>query len=863
MKRLALYPHGVPRSALEDAELSVPDSSCTKCDYRERVRHVCMKPERAASTGGVLIVGEKPTRLEDTAGKPFYGQHHQRVREMVKKWAREEVSYDYALKCAAGAKKIKPKNVEACRSYLAHTFEHVAPSRVIVLGPEAAFAVLGRRVQGLQVRRAYGWTTNCLGDHIPVFVMTLPDIAFQNPFSRKDFESDLQWALSVNVEPWFVDTYTKLVETRKHARIAARSLLSESWITYDVETFGRVGNKDFRIESLTVLGHGNTSFTWTREALQDPRCVEPLKVVFEEVPIATQNGKYDDRSAQAKLGLVCEHIFYDTRLGHKLLYPDLSAKLDVLAEMVGMGGHKQEAGAETKKIKAELNRQAFPLSEFTPKGNRRKIKPPAFYVPPSVLKQLQSGEEPDAFMFGFLEPKTLYRYNARDVFSTREVTDLEKPVLEEHPTIHRAWKYVVRDANKAVRYIENWGFPVDRTAVMALASRCDTRLKEIEISMRKHTDINPASPVQLAKYLYDELGLPSYKQTDSGARSTDEESLSRIASKHPYVALLLEHRKLSKFSGTYAHGLLRHIRDDGRVHGSFLLDGAGTGRLSSQEPNLQNIPRAKGSELGKMARDCFVSRPGWVLLEADYSQLELRVAAFLSGDTEMIADFQKGIDIHSNGARLCCEVAWKIPRAKWDKMTKDEQDPYRSQVKSIIFGKLYGKFDKSLAAEFGVSVNVVTQINRMIWGRYKKLEEFMERCIRESRKTGTAWTWWDGARSRVRPIPKILDQDPGMRAHYERTAGNTSVQGSAADFCTASLHPIVQWLLTDKRMIGKGELVSTVHDAVILHVKEATLDHASKNLARIMTSHNSNGVPLVVDQKWGYAWGSMQNLEAA
>jgi DNA polymerase-1 len=223
----------------------------------------------------------------------------------------------------------------------------------------------------------------------------------------------------------------------------------------------------------------------------------------------------------------------------------------------------------------------------------------------------------------------------------------------------------------------------------------------------------------------------------------------------------------------------------------------------------------------------------------------------------MIADFKNGIDIHTNGATLCCEAAWKLPRAKWDKMTKDERDPYRSQIKTVIFGRLYGKTDKGIAREFGVSVGTIVQINKMIWGRYKKLERFMQACVTESRRTGEAWTWWDGGRARVRPIWRILDQDQAMRAHYERTAGNTSVQGTAAEFATASLSPIVEWLVGDA---VPGQLVCTVHDSIMLNVHRSAAYEARYQLKRIMLSHNSNGVPLGVDVKWGPSWGSLTDM---
>jgi len=1137
MRKLLLYPKGLPTAAANAAEPEQRDLACARCVLHENVRYVCMAPEGQA--GGVLVIGEKPSRLEDTAGKVFYGQYGLQFRRMLEKHWRGATRYDYAIRCATGAKKISDKQIAACRVYTAAALEQ-SPQRILCLGSEAALSVLGRRVSAQVVRKAYGWAKNADGDPIPVYTLPNPAIAFRNPFSTRAFEEDLQWALAASHTPWFKDVYTVLVETEDHARVAASSLSKHQWYAYDVETTDLMHDKAFRIETVTLLGDTATrSFTWTKEAMQDKGVREILATLFRSPKLATvtQNGKYDDRAVMLDLGAEIPNIMYDTRLGRKLLDPEADARLSTIAETVGMGGHKLEAKAALSAIKKELNRQANPLPEFTPKGKRRKTAPPKFSVPTEVLTKIRAGHDTEAFAYGFMDHRTLYRYNARDVWSTREVAHDQMPRLFDHPTISRAWNLVVKDANKAVRYIEHWGFPVDKAAVQNLAAYCDQRIGETQAQMRQYTDINPASPKQLAKYLFEDLGLRSVKETDSGAQSTDEDALETLRGEHPYVNHLLEFRKLSKFSGTYAHGLLRHIRDDGRVHPSFLIDGAGTGRLSCvaswtmcrtdrgvlpmaevrvgdnvwthknrwrrvlatidqgscltydlkmsngnvltctpshrllredgawvtvaevidvgvkgvgwqytepegssaclsrlarvddgrtdrrgrrhdvsqraprseplltgrgipategrsvlsienklaqpyvrqdrrsapqlercvrgrlrlsdlplgrqagvsaqpqsggsaraevgpeglccppyrrgpneqldrqpsvmygsgaqadsrtadqrtgfitieeihyrgnlevfdltidedesyetegifshncRDPNLQNIPRAKGSVLGKMARDCFIaSSPSHVLIEADFSQLELRIAAMLAGDDVMIADFKNGIDIHTNGATLCCEAAWKLPRAKWDKMTKDERDPYRSQIKTVIFGRLYGKTDKGIAREFGVSVGTIVQINKMIWGRYKKLERFMQACVTESRRTGEAWTWWDGGRARVRPIWRILDQDQAMRAHYERTAGNTSVQGTAAEFATASLSPIVEWLVGDA---VPGQLVCTVHDSIMLNVHRSAAYEARYQLKRIMLSHNSNGVPLGVDVKWGPSWGSLTDM---
>lgn len=866
MKKLALYPQGLAEVPVNSVTPLPYDRHCDLCPLGGTVRAPCMPAKLARKRGGVLVIGEKPSKLEETAGESFYGQASSSFVRLLGELYSGPVSYDYAIRCATTLpmRKITEKrHVAPCRTYLAHTLSKAEPERIIVLGTHAALSVLGRSVNASTIRRAYGWIQNELGDPIPVFVLPNLYQAFSNPFAAKDLREDLKWALTATVYPWFLQAVTNLVSTGADARVAAEALKGAAWITYDVETHGVMYESDFRIETITLLGDSAAeSYTWTRHAMRNsPRARKILSRILssKKVKLVGQNVKYDDQSVECDLGVSTPVPHFDTRLGRKLLEPEVDARLETLAEGVGMGGHKLEAKKALDLVRRELNRLAHPKEGLTKTGKVRKIAPPKFDVPASTLGKIALGAKPDTFAYGYLPNKLLYRYNARDVFSTREVCVSQYYRLSEHPTISRAWTHVVKDANWAVRYLEYWGFAVDRKAVENLSQYCEHELALLDTQMRQYTDINPRSPQQLAAFLYDELGLPVQRTTDSGSRSTDEEALEAIKHKHPYVDLLLQSRKLEKFAGTYGRGLMKHIREDGRVHPSILIDGAGTGRLSARGPNIQNIPRAKGSKLGKMARDCFTaSSPEHVLIEADYSQLELRIAAMLSGDKEMINDFKNGLDIHSNGARECCEAAWKIPRAKWDKMTPDERDPYRSQIKTTIFGKLYGKTDAGLAREFGVPVSVVVAINQKIWGRYRRLDQFMAECTREARKTGQSWTWWDGARSRVRPIQRIADKEKSVREHYERTAGNTPIQGTASDFATASLAPLVRWIKRNNLPI---KVVAVIHDAIILDAHKSVKTRAARKLREVMLSHNSGDVPLNVDMKHGYSFGSMEKYE--
>jgi DNA polymerase-1 len=273
---------------------------------------------------------------------------------------------------------------------------------------------------------------------------------------------------------------------------------------------------------------------------------------------------------------------------------------------------------------------------------------------------------------------------------------------------------------------------------------------------------------------------------------------------------------------------------------------------------MQNIPRAKGSSEAKMARSCFIAPPGYTLLEADFSQVELRVAAMLAKDTVMIEDFRKGIDIHAENARICAKHAWKIEPHVWASMTKDERDPFRSKIKTSTFAKLYGKTIKGLAKQLNCSEQEAQYLVNQIWGRYKILDQWTKDMVREARKTGETWTWWDGQITRRRYIHGIAHPDDGIASHYERVSYNNAVQGTANEFCLASVSKITREI---KEMEFDAYLAGTVHDSILSIVRDEELPQYARMKRAAMMSFNSEGVPLNVDLKTGRDWGDLHDYD--
>lgn len=864
MKKLPIYPTLPQAAAVREKPLPHNDE-CERCSFHEDANTICMPA--IGEAGGLLVIMDAPGRIDDQVGRGYRGGPGKFVAEMVQRHWDGPIAFDYAIRCAPRSE-VKDKHIAACRPYLSEVFRNaVRPTRVLTVGSVATTAFLGHRPPLAQARRSYGFAFDALDEPVPVFMLPSPIPAMKNRLIRADFEADLKWAMTADVPEPEYDGFTYLVTTREESRKAVADLAKSEWFSYDTETFDRMGNPTFRIEALSCWAVDKPyGYTWTRDILhalhRDDELRDLVRLLGDRgVGKSTQNGKYDDRAAFVYMGVEVRGHRIDTRLVRKLLEPEASAKLDVLSYLVGQGGHKEEAGEALAVVRKELNRLANPPSPLTPKGNPRKIKPPAFEVEPHVLQAIRDGEDNMAFAFGYVEPDLLYRYNARDAFVTMRCTQVLEEELERNPQIKRVWTELTSKTNRAVRFMEHWGIGCDRTAVEHFSAYCQTKLAAAQAVLDKYAPgLNPNSTPQVRALLFDKLKLRGSKLTKSGALSTDGEVLESLRHRHPVVDALVTSRKYTKLDGTYARGMLIHIREDGRIHPSILIDGARTGRFSCTDPNLQNIPRAEGGPEdvdAAMARNCFVSDEGWTLLELDYSQIELRVAAMLSGDPVMIADYKAGIDLHMNNATMSAQVAWNIPADKWDAMSKKERSPYRSKIKSATFAKLYGKTIRALAREWGVSVDEVERIDKIIWGRYKVLDRWTREQISRARKTGYVETWWDGQPALRRWLPSIGDPDEMVRKGGENEAVNTPVQGTAANFMTKSLPLILDWIAEEA---VPARLVLTVHDSVMLEVRDKYVALVAREVRRIMLSHNSQGVPLEVEAKTGKAWGSMKDF---
>lgn len=383
--------------------------------------------------------------------------------------------------------------------------------------------------------------------------------------------------------------------------------------------------------------------------------------------------------------------------------------------------------------------------------------------------------------------------------------------------------------------MENLGFAVDKQGIedfgKMLKENIENLKSEIYNSVGREFNIN--SPKQLGVALFEDLALPCKKKTKSGY-STSADVLESLKNQHPVVSMVLQYRTLSKLNSTYCEGLLKVIGDDGRIHSSFNQTETRTGRISSTEPNLQNIPVR--TELGREMRKFFTAREGWVLVDADYSQIELRVLADISGDKNMIDAFKNNQDIHA----ITASQVFNMPL---DFVTGE----MRSRAKAVNFGIVYGIGAYSLAKDIGVTNKEAKNYIESYLKHYSGIDKYMHDVVERAKDTGYVETVF----GRRRYLPELSASNGMTRAFGERVARNAPIQGTAADIIKIAM------IKVDKRLTEENleaRLVLQVHDELIVECPSHESMRVAMILQEEMEKAVSLSVPLVADSAVGKTW---------
>jgi DNA polymerase-1 len=431
------------------------------------------------------------------------------------------------------------------------------------------------------------------------------------------------------------------------------------------------------------------------------------------------------------------------------------------------------------------------------------------------------------------------RYAAEDAEVTLALHRVLWPRLEAEPTLRSVFETIEMPLVPVLSRIERTGALVDpdvlkpsRARNWPSASRRSGAERAYEIAGR---EFNPGSPKQLQQILFEELKLPVLRKTPKGAPSTAEDVLQELALDFPLPDRIMEWRRLSKLKGTYTDALPREIHPGtGRIHTSYHQAVAATGRLSSSDPNLQNIPIR--TDEGRRIRRAFVAPSGRVLLAADYSQIELRIMAHLSGDERLQDAFAKGLDVHR-------ATASEVFGTDLDDVT-DEQ---RRSAKAVNFGLIYGMSAYGLGRQLGIDRGRAQEYIDLYFDRYPGVRRYMDETRETAREQGYVETLF----GRRLHLPEINVSNQQRRQAAERTAINAPMQGTAADIIKRAMIEVDGWLQAER---AAASIIMQVHDELVLEVDEDAVDAVRDAVVERMVNAAELAVPLEVDTGVGRNW---------
>jgi DNA polymerase-1 len=578
------------------------------------------------------------------------------------------------------------------------------------------------------------------------------------------------------------------------------------------------------------------------------RVVRELREAARFALVAETSGENPARGPVVGFGLAGPKGAYYLPVGHRYVGAPTQLGVETVAKILG----PLTADASVEKASHDVKRLAVALtrSNMTLAGARFDTMLASYLLEPESahdLTDLASRElAARVFPASSLVPKTRGREAG---FEEARVEDATTLVATRADAVRRVWDKLGNKLGEEaltelfekielplavmLADMERLGVLIDGTVLRGLGRRVEKELEALEKQAHGIAGrvFNVNSPRQLETLLFDELKLKHVRRTKT-SRSTDAETLEALTEQHELPKVILEIRQLSKLKGTYIDTLPTLVNPEtGRVHTRWEQAVAATGRLSSTDPNLQNIPIR--SELGREIRGAFVAPPGHLLVSADYSQIELRVLAHLSNDALLVDSFQSGQDVHT---RTAIEVFGVAPG--------DVTAEMRRRAKAVNFGIVYGQGDSGLAKSLGIPRAEAASFIAAYFRRYEGVRRFMNDVLETTRVAGSVRTLF----GRRRIVPDIRSENRARRLAAERIAMNTPIQGTAADLLKLAM-------LAMKTPPSPGaKMVLTVHDELVFEVPEAEVDEASASIRTKMESVHTLVVPLVVDVGVGKNW---------
>lgn len=781
--------------------MAIRNPQCKLCSLHETTKKVCVLGNGPAPAK-IMIIGEAPGREEENTGKPFQGRAGKLLSELLKTQGikRNDCYVTNAVHCRPPENRTPTKpELKACRFYLDQEIKAVNPEFVLLLGATALNSVLGKsKVMDLR-------GSSFQKDGRTYFVTVHPAAALRSPKFQPFLESDIKRFARLirgeNLDEDGVDIDWVFVDTMAKLKKCLRDVDMADAISYDYETssLDQLGADEY----IMCKGIATDNKCWVipltypgspfmGESVQQ-KIHDALDRVTVGKKLIAQNGKFDNKWAKVFYGWDIPQTF-DTMLAAHLLNENGIIDLKRMAMMY--------FNAPDYDLKKPIDPTSVPIQK-------------------------------------------LCKYCAYDVYYTLKLYHKFRKELMEDKRLLRVYKKLTIPLSKTLEDMELQGVYIHPEKFITVKEQLQGEINQLRAKLNKLSKgkvANWGSTQQVANFLYGDLKLPILEKTAKGKPSTSGESvLPRLVDHHPVVQVLLDHRekiKLMQFLDSWED----HMDENNMIHPNFKIHGTVTGRLSCVEPNLQQVPRESN------LRTIIDAPPGWTLIEADYSQAELRIAAMLANEKNMKMAYQSGQDIHT----ITASNVMGIPL---EKVAKDD----RKKAKAVNFGFVYGmsakKFRIYARDKYGVKLTEEEAVlfRKRFFDGYPDLLSWHERQRRLVRKYG----YVRSPIGRVRHLPEINSEEQGVRAEAERQAINSPVQGLGSDLCAYSITRL-------HRLLPKEiyRPVGLVHDATLQICRKGTEEFIASVIKYIMEDMDTVEkefnceftVPIIADVKIG-PWG--------
>lgn len=596
-------------------------------------------------------------------------------------------------------------------------------------------------------------------------------------------------------------------------------------------------------ELATIIPEAPIDFT-PEDALRKPYNKRELYALFQKLEFVRLIDKYGLRGADSEIPAATEKI---RRLPHLEFIPDGIRQCAVYAAQDGSVGVAWEAGVcALTPLEVQMGAVIPAGAEVVlhdSKSARHILSELGICCPEAIFDTALAAYDLNPSQSDYPVSKLATTFLGSSVEDTdasacAEAIWLLKPVLEEELErngLTRLYREIELPLCGVLYEMERRGIAIDRSQLQQFGDMLEGRIADCEALIYSYSDgpFNINSPRQLGSLLFEKLALPPVKKTKTGY-ATNVDVLEKLKDKHPIIPAIMDYRMLTKLKSTYADGLIKEIRQDGRIHTTFQNLVTATGRLSSTEPNLQNIPVR--TDLGAEIRKMFVPKEGCVLVDADYSQIELRVLAHIADDKTMQEAFCSGEDIHTATAAQVFGV------------DKEHVTPLqRRHAKAVNFGIVYGISEFSLAEDIGVSRYEARAYIDNYLANYHGVRSYMKKVVEDARLSGYTTTLY----GRKRYIPELKSSNFNVRQGAERIALNTPIQGTAADLIKLAMIRVETAL---RENYPEAELLLQVHDELIVECPEQIAPQVAELVSREMQQVASLKVPLTAEAKFGKNW---------